>query len=231
MIQIGLLVFPNVQQLDLTAPYEVFASWPGARVSLVWKNRDSVVSSTGLRLQPDLAFDECPQLDVLCVPGGAGVNALLLDDQLLDFLRGQAAGATFVTSVCSGALALGAAGLLRGRRATTHWTVLDLLAAFGAIPTHARVVRDGALMTGGGVTAGIDFALTLVAEMAGREAAEAIQLQLEYRPEPPFDAGGPEIAPRPVLDACRTRGSALRAERDRLVALAARRLSAREAPG
>lgn len=225
MIHIGLLAFPDVQQLDLTAPYEVFSTWPGARVQLVWKNRDPVVSSTGLHLRPDLAFAECPQLDVVCVPGGRGVNPLLLDDETLAFLRAQAAAATYVASVCTGALVLGAAGLLRGKRATTHWSALDLLTAFGATPTHGRVVRDGALVTGGGVTAGIDFALTLIGDLAGPAAAEAIQLQLEYRPEPPFDAGGPETAPQAAMDACRTRGAAIRAERERLVELAARRLS------
>src|SRR5476649_2219352 len=139
-IEIGLLVFPNVQQLDLTGPYDVFASWPAARIRLIWKNRDPLVSSTGLRLQPNDTFAECPQLDVLCVPGGVGINPLLADETVLAFLRRQAAKARFVTSVCSGSLVLGAAGLLRGKRATTHWASHDLLAAFGAIPTQGRVV-------------------------------------------------------------------------------------------
>lgn len=224
-VEIGLLVFPNVQQLDLTGPYEVFASWPEARVRLVWKSREPVLSSTGLRLEPDVAFDDCPQLDVVCAPGGVGVNPLLADEAVLGFLRRQAASARFVTSVCTGALALGAAGLLRGKRATTHWASFDLLAAFGAIPTHGRVVRDGALMTGGGVTAGIDFALTLVAELAGLPTAQAIQLYLEYAPEPPLNAGSPETAPGEVVAALRKRGASVRAERERLVEAAARRLA------
>jgi cyclohexyl-isocyanide hydratase len=224
-VEIGLLVFPDVQQLDLTAPYEVFASWPEARVRLIWKDLAPVVSSTGLRLEPNETFDACPQLDVVCVPGGVGVNPLLGDAAVLAFLRRQAAGARYVTSVCTGALVLGAAGLIYGKRATTHWASHDLLAAFGAIPTQGRVVRDGALMTGGGVTAGIDFALTLVVELAGVETAQRIQLALEYAPEPPFDAGTPTSAPTEVLAAMRKAGAKLRAEREGLVAAAARALT------
>jgi cyclohexyl-isocyanide hydratase len=221
---IGLLVFPNVQQLDLTGPYEVFASLPGAVVRLVWKTGEKVTASTGLELQPDTTFADCPPLDVLCVPGGAGVNALLEDAETLAFLRRQAERARYVTSVCTGALVLGAAGLLAGRRATTHWASHDLLALLGAVPTKGRVVRDGNILSGGGVTAGIDLALTLVAELAGRAAAQAIQLQLEYAPEPPFAAGTPETAPAEVLAAVRARGSALRREREALVGgIAARR--------
>jgi cyclohexyl-isocyanide hydratase len=223
-IQIGFLIFPRLQQLDLTGPYEVFSTWPDALVHLIWKNRQKVISSTGLCFEPSVTFDDCPQLDVVCVPGGTGINALLLDDVVLDFLRAQAAGAKFVTSVCTGALLLGAAGLLRNKRATTHWAVLDLLASFEAVPTRGRVVRDGAVMTGGGVTAGIDFALALVAEMARRSVAESIQLQLEYAPEPPFDAGTAATAPADVLEAVRSRGATLRSERERLVQLAAARL-------
>ncbi len=225
-VEIGLLVFPNVQQLDLTGPYEVFASWPDARVRLAWKSREPVLSSTGLSLAPTATFEDCPQLDVVCIPGGVGVNPLLEDETVLAFVRRQASTARFVTSVCTGALVLGAAGLLRGKCATTHWASHDLLAAFGAVPTRGRVVRDGNLMTGGGVTAGIDFALALVAELAGVETAQAIQLQLEYAPEPPFDAGSPETAPREIVASLRKRGAAVRADREALVAAAARRLAA-----
>jgi cyclohexyl-isocyanide hydratase len=225
-IEIGLLVFPNVQQLDLTGPYEVFASWPEARVRLIWKDREPITSATGLRLLPDQTFAQCPKLDVVCVPGGVGVNLLLVDETVLEFLRRQAKAARFVTSVCTGALVLGAAGLLNGKRATTHWASHDLLAAFGAIPTQGRVVRDGALMTGGGVTAGIDFALTLVAELAGPATAQAIQLNLEYAPAPPFDAGSPETAPAAVVAGVRARGAAVRAERETLIETAARKLAA-----
>jgi cyclohexyl-isocyanide hydratase len=226
-VEIGLLVFPAVQQLDLTGPYEVFACWPEARVRLVWKDRAPVVSATGLRLAADATFDDCPPLDVICVPGGVGIDPLLGDEITLAFVRRQAASARFVTSVCTGALVLGAAGLLRGRRATTHWASHDLLAAFGAIPTPERVVRDGNLMTGGGVTAGIDFALALVAELAGAAAAQAIQLQLEYAPAPPFDAGSPETAPAEVVAALRRRGAGARTDREARVAAAARALEGR----
>jgi len=216
-VEIGFLVFPKVQQLDLTGPYEVFASWPGARVRMVAKTLEPVMSVTKLVLAPDATFETCPQLDVLCVPGGAGINALLTDEETLGFVRAQGEGARFVTSVCTGALVLGAAGLLKGKRATTHWASHDFLKAFGAEPVHERVVRDGALMTGGGVTAGIDFALTLVAELAGREVAEAIQLNLEYAPAPPFAAGRPETAPDAVVRAVRSRLKPILEERARLV--------------
>ncbi|WP_375455536.1 DJ-1/PfpI family protein [uncultured Methylobacterium sp.] len=216
--RIGLLVFPRVQQLDLTAPYEVFASLPGAVVHLVAATLDPVTSATGLPLTPTVTFAACPDLDVLCVPGGIGVNALMTDEATLAFVRARGASARYVTSVCTGALVLGAAGLLRGRRATTHWASLDLLAAFGATPVRARVVRDGNLLTGGGVTAGIDFALTVVAELAGRPAAEAVQLAIEYAPAPPFDAGSPDTATPAVLAAARARFAGSRAERERIVA-------------
>jgi len=216
--QIGILVFPKVQQLDLTGPYEVFASLPDTVVHLVWKDLLPVQSATGLTLVPTQTYAACPQLDVLCVPGGAGVNPLLHDTETLTFLQAQAKDALYVTSVCTGALVLGAAGLLRGRRATTHWASHDLLALYGAIPTEGRVVRDGNLFSGGGVTAGIDFSLTLAAELEGEATAQAIQLFLEYAPEPPFTAGRPETAPASVLEAVRAKGAAMRAERERLTA-------------
>ena len=216
-VEIGFLVFPNVQQLDLTRPYEVFASWPEARVRLIWKDREPIVSATGLRLLPDETFEDCPQLDVVCVPGGVGINPLLVDETVLEFLRRQAKAARFMTSVCTGALVLGAAGLLSGKRATTHWASHDLLAAFGAIPTQARVVRDGALMTGGGVTAGVDFALTLVAELAGLATAQSDPA------EPRICARSrrstrdrPRRRPRKSSRAVRKRRGGVRAEREKL---------------
>jgi cyclohexyl-isocyanide hydratase len=217
-IDIGLLLFPRVQQLDLTGPYEVFASMPDARVHLVARALGPVTAATGLVLTPTVTFADCPPLDVLCVPGGVGVNALLRDEETLGFVRAQAARARYVTSVCTGAFVLGAAGLLRGRRATTHWGSHDLLAAYGAVPVRARVVRDGNLLTGGGVTAGIDFALTLVAELAGQAVAEGIQLNLEYAPEPPFDSGSPETAAPEVIAAVRARAAQSRSEREALAA-------------
>lgn len=217
-IEIGFLVFPRVQQLDLTGPYEVLAMVPGTRVHLVAKDLTPVASATGLVLTPTISFSECPSLDVICVPGGSGVNSLMEDAETLDFLRRQAERARTVTSVCTGALVLGAAGLLRGRRATTHWAAHDLLGPLGAIPTQGRVVRDGNLITGGGVTAGIDFGLTLAAELADEATARAIQLHQEYAPAPPFDAGRPETAGSETLAAARERLSATRREREAIVA-------------
>lgn len=217
-VEIGFLVFPKVQQLDLTGPYEVFASLKGTEIRFVWKSLDPVVSSTGLLLAPNTSFAACPPLDVFCVPGGVGINALLEDTETLAFVRRQAASARYVTSVCTGALVLGAAGLLRGRKATTHWNARDLLHFFGAIPGKGRIVRDGNLITAGGVTAGIDFALALVAELAGRSEAETIQLSLEYAPAPPFQAGTPETASERVVAAARVRGAASRREREAILA-------------
>lgn len=224
-LEIGLLLFPRLTQLDLTGPFEVFSRLPDARVRLLWKTADPVRADTGLGLLPDTVLAECPQLDVVCVPGGPGVAAMMEDAEVLEFLRRQAAGARYVTSVCTGALVLGAAGLLRGKRATTHWASHDFLAALGATPVQARVVRDGNLLTGGGVTAGIDFALTIAAEIAGPEVAQAIQLQIEYAPAPPFDAGRPETAPAEVLAAAQRRGAGMRAEREALVGRVAKRLA------
>jgi cyclohexyl-isocyanide hydratase len=225
-LNIGLLLFPRLTQLDLTGPYEVFSRLPGARVRLLWKTLEPVRADTGIGMLPDTTLAECPPLDLVCVPGGPGVAALMEDTEVLDFLRRQAAGARYVTSVCTGALVLGAAGLLRGKQATTHWASHDFLSALGATPAKGRVVRDGDLFTGGGVTAGIDFALAIAAEVAGPEAAQAIQLQIEYAPAPPFSAGTPETAPAGVLDAARTRGAAARAQREALVARVAARLAA-----
>ncbi len=217
-LEIGLLVFPRVQQLDLTGPYEVFASLPDARVHLIAKTLAPITSATGLVLTPTITVSDCPALDVLCVPGGVGVNALMEDAETLAFVRRQASTARYLTSVCTGALVLGAAGLLTGRRATTHWAAHDLLSAFGAIPVEGRVVRDGNLVTGGGVTAGIDFALTLAAELTDEATAQAIQLQHEYAPAPPFDAGRPETADPAVTAVARKRLTASRVEREAIVA-------------
>jgi cyclohexyl-isocyanide hydratase len=224
MLRFGLLLFPRLTQLDMTGPFEVFARVPGGQVHLVWKTREPVRADTGLAMLPDTEFAGCPQLDVVCVPGGPGVAALMEDPEVLAFLRAQAPGARFVTSVCTGALVLGAAGLLQGVRATTHWASHDFLAPLGARPEQARWVRDGRVVTGGGVTAGIDFALALVAELVSPEAAQAIQLQIEYAPAPPFAAGSPDTAPPGVLAAARARGAGMRAEREALVARVAARL-------
>jgi cyclohexyl-isocyanide hydratase len=216
-LQIGILVFPGVQQLDLTGPYEIFASLPNAKVHLIWKDRTPITSASGLVLGPSMTFGECPKLDVVCVPGGGGVNALLEDAETLAFLRTHAKQARYVTSVCTGSLVLGAAGLLKGRKATTHWFAHDFLEKFGAVPVHGRVVRDGNLITAGGVTAGIDFGLAVVAELAGQVQAEAIQLGLEYAPAPPFAAGTPDGAPAAVLAAVKQRLAPTRSARVAIV--------------
>jgi cyclohexyl-isocyanide hydratase len=216
-LRVGILVFPKVQQLDLTGPFEVFASIPEAEVRLIWKRVERIDTATGLVLMPDLAFAECPQFDVLCVPGGVGVNPLMEDEEVLKFLRRQAEGARYVTSICTGSMVLAAAGLLAGRRATTHWASHDFLARLGAIPVQARVVTDGKFATGGGVTAGIDMALAVVSELFGRAAAEAVQLNLEYAPEPPLTSGRPETAPVEVVAMVRERGRASRAAREAIV--------------
>ncbi len=224
--RIGFLLFPDLTQLDMTGPYEVFAKIPDSRVHLVWKTLDPVAAAGGMRIAPDTTLADCPQLDLVCVPGGAGMNALLNDEKVLEFLRQQAAGARYVTSVCTGSLVLGAAGLLRGRRATTHWMSLPMLAAFGCEPVAARVVVDGNIVTGGGVTAGIDFALTVAGELLGAEAAQQIQLGIEYNPAPPFDAGSPDRAAPEIVVAARVAAAGRQAEREAEVERAAARLAA-----
>lgn len=223
-LQIGFLLFPGIQQLDLTGPYDVLGSLPDVKLHLVWKDLATVTSSTGLVFTPTITYADCPNLDVICVPGGAGVGPLMEDPQTLGFLKDQAHTARYVTSVCTGALVLGAAGLLRGRKATTHWAYHDLLAALGATAVKARVVRDGNLLTGGGITAGIDFALSLVAELYGEAAAQLVQLQIEYAPAPPFDSGSPQTAPAHVLAQALKRTAQSRKDRAEVVARAAARL-------
>lgn len=223
-LQIGFLLFPGIQQLDLTGPYDVLGSLPDVKLHLVWKDLATVTSSTGLVFTPTITYADCPNLDVICVPGGAGVGPLMEDPQTLGFLKDQAHTARYVTSVCTGALVLGAAGLLRGRKATTHWAYHDLLAALGATAVKARVVRDGNLLTGGGITAGIDFALSLVADLYGEAAAQLVQLQIEYAPAPPFDSGSPQTAPAHVLAQALKRTAQSRKDRAEVVARAAARL-------
>ncbi len=198
-LQIGLVLFPRVTQLDFTGPLQVFSSVPGAKVHLIWKRIEPVASDGVMTITPTMTFADCPQLDVICVPGGIGTDDMVNDAEMLDFLRKQAAGAKYVTSVCTGSLVLGAAGLLKGYRATTHWSAMDHLAPFGAVPTKTRVCVDRNRISGGGVTAGIDFALTLVSLLVDRQTAEMIQLRLEYNPAPPFNSGSPDTAPPEIL--------------------------------
>ncbi len=193
-VHIGILLFPNVTQLDAMGPAQVLSRLPGARMHMIWKSRDPVATDSGFAVLPTTTFADCPQLDVICVPGGMGQVALMNDEETLAFLRRQAAGARYITSVCTGSLVLAAAGLLKGYRSACHWSVRDELAAFGAVPVADRVVRDRNRLSGGGATAGIDFGLTLAAELAGEQTAKAIQLMMEYDPKPPFDSGSPEKA-------------------------------------
>src|SRR3954469_5433127 len=172
-LQIGLVLFPWVTQLDFTGPLQVFSSVPGAQLHLIWKRIEPVPSDSVMMLTPTATFADCPQLDVICVPGGFGTDDMINDEEMLAFLRKQAPGAKYITSVCTGSLVLGAAGLLKGFRAATHWTAMEYLAAFGAVPTKTRVCVDRNRVTGGGVTAGIDFALTLVSLLVDRRTAEA----------------------------------------------------------
>lgn len=228
-LQIGLLVFPKVTQLDLTGPVQVFCSLPDAKVHLVWKRIEPVASDSVLTLTPTVTFADCPQLDVICVPGGVGSDDMVNDEEVLAFLRSQAEAAQYITSVCTGSLVLGAAGLLKGYRAATHWTAREFLSAFGAIPSRDRVCIDRNRVTGGGVTAGIDFALTLVSIIAGRRTAEAIQLRLEYNPAPPFQSGSPDTAPPEVLTLINEGIAAHRARRGEAMQRAAARLDLPEA--
>lgn len=197
-LQIGMLLFPRLTQLDLTGPFEVLHRIPDTKVHLVWKDLQPVYADSGLGLLPTTTFADCPALDVVMVPGGHGQMALMNDPVVLDFLRLHGATARYVTSVCTGSLVLGAAGLLAGYDATSHWAFTELLPAFGARPVRGRVVVDRNRITGGGVTAGIDFGLRLAAELAGEDVAKAIQLNLEYDPAPPFRSGHPDVAD-PVL--------------------------------
>ena len=199
MFQIGFILFPNVTQLDFTGPLQVLHRLPDSQVHIISHSLDPVPSDCGLSLVPTTTFDLCPPLDLICVPGGFGVEQAMADPVLIAFLKAQAGSARYITSVCTGAFVLGAAGLLKGKQATTHWAYHSLLAEVGAIPTHGRVVRDGRVFTGGGVTAGIDFALTIVAEIAGQAVAQRVQLSIEYDPAPPFVGGSPQTTPGDIL--------------------------------
>ena len=224
-LQIGLLIFPKVTQLDLTGPLQVFSNLPGAVVHLIWKRIEPVATDTVLTLTPTVSFADCPQLDVICVPGGSGVNDMVNDEEMLAFLRRQAKGARYITSVCTGSLVLGAAGLLQGYRAATHWSAMEYLAAFGATPANTRVCVDRNRVTGGGVTAGIDFALTLVSILVNQQTAEAIQLGIEYNPAPPFNAGSPDTASPEVLALAKQRIALGQQRRSEAVQRAAARLA------
>ena len=222
-LRIGSLLFEGLDQIDLTGPFEVLSRIPNSTYRIYGKTSEPVRDLKGLRLTPDAALADAPPLDVLHVPGGFGQEALMEDAEALAWIRRQAAGARSVFSVCTGALLCGAAGLLRGRRATTHWASFHLLPFFGAVPVNERVVVDGSWVFAAGVTAGIDGALRLAAELRGVEAAQAIQLHMAYAPEPPFDSGTPETAPAAILEQARQSVRGITAQRE----ATARRVAAR----
>jgi cyclohexyl-isocyanide hydratase len=196
LFNIGFVIFPEVTQLDFTGPLQVLSRLPQSATHIVAKSVSPVPSDCGLGLVPTHTFANCPSLDLLCIPGGSeGVAGIINDRETIEFVRQRAGAAKYVTSVCTGAFVLGVAGLLKGRRATTHWAYTDLLPLVGATHEKARVVKDGNVITAGGVTAGIDFGLSIIAEIAGETTARKIQLGVEYDPRPPFDSGSPEKAP------------------------------------
>ena len=222
--RIGMLIFPRMTQLDMTGPYEVLARLPNTIVDLVARTLDPVTTDRGMQIVPTVTYDKCPQLDVVMVPGGAGQQDLMEDEAALGFLRKQAATAKYVTSVCTGSLVLAAAGLLKGKRATCHWSAIDHLALLGAIPTHERVVVDGNVVTGAGVVSGIDFALRLAVILDGEQVARELQLQIEYDPDPPFDCGSPKKVPPAMLQTVKARGAKLSEERRVVAARVGRKL-------
>jgi cyclohexyl-isocyanide hydratase len=220
-LHIGSLLYEGIDQIDLTGPFEVLSRIPNSTYRIYGKTTAQVRDLKGLRLTPDAALAEAPPLDVLHVPGGRGQEALMDDEEVLAWIRQQASGACSI--FCTGALLIGAAGLLKGRRATTHWASFHLLPYFGASPVNERVVIDGAWVFAAGVTAGTDGALRLAAELRGDEAAQAIQLHMVYAPEPPFDSGTPETAPAAILEQARQSVRAITAQRERT----ARRIAAK----
>ncbi|MEH2106330.1 DJ-1/PfpI family protein [Nostoc sp.] len=199
-LSIGIVLFPNLTQLDFTGPYEVFSKLPDTQLYLLAETLEPIQSDRGLTFLPDTTFTESPALDVLFVPGGPGIDAKLEDSKFLDFLKTQGEQARYVTAVCTGSLLLAAAGLLQGYRATTHWIYLDLLELLGVEVVKQRVVIDRNRITGGGVTAGIDFGLVIAAELFTEAIAQSIQLGIEYNPQPPFQSGSPETAPEVIIN-------------------------------
>ncbi|HZF85767.1 MAG TPA: DJ-1/PfpI family protein [Burkholderiaceae bacterium] len=225
--RIGMLVFPMMTSLDILGPFEVLARAPDCQAELVWKNREPLKGDTGLTLIPDQAFASAPQYDMLVVPGGPGQTPLMEDEEVLQFLRQQAAGAKWVTSVCTGSLLLAAAGLLQGRRATSHWLSIDQLELFGVRTLPDRVVVDGDRITGGGVTSGLDFAFTVLEILRGADAAKALQLMLEYDPAPPFQSGHPRVAAPELVEKVRASAAPMLERRREVSTRVAQRMAAR----
>ncbi len=223
-LRIAFLLFPNVTQLDLTGPVQVLSRLGDARLDLVWKTLEPVPTDAGFSILPTATLAEIPRADILCVPGGFGVNGVIADDAVMDWVGAIGREAAWVTSVCTGSLILGAAGLLDGYRAGCHWSQRHMLPLFGAEPVAERVVIDRNRVTGGGVTAGIDFALRLTAILRGEDHARSVQLSFEYDPQPPFDSGSPGRAGPDIVAAVQRRTRALVPTRDDdLRALAKRR--------
>jgi len=212
-LNIGAIIYPRLDQIDFTGPFEVLSQLPDSTFHIAWKETGPVRDCRGLRLCAEKTLAEVPPLDLLIVPGGPGQEDLMDDEVVLDFLRRQAASAEVVFSVCTGALLLGAAGLLRGTRATTHWAAFHLLGYFGATPVNERVVVDGKIVTAAGVTAGIDGALRVAAFLRGDAVAQGIQLGIEYAPEPPYHCGSPSTAPMEIRQAAAARLADLVAKR------------------
>jgi cyclohexyl-isocyanide hydratase len=212
-LQIGSLLFDGIDQIDLTGPYEVFSRLPNSTYRLFATTTSPVRDIRGLRLMADAILADAPPLDLLHVPGGPGQEALMENEEVLNWIKQQAAGARCIFSVCTGALICGSAGLIKGRRATTHWSAFDLLPLFGAIPVNERVVIDGNWVFAAGVTAGIDGALRVAADLRGEKVAQLIQLGMAYAPEPPFQSGTPESAPPDVLAEAQHAGQSLAARR------------------
>jgi cyclohexyl-isocyanide hydratase len=212
-LEIGAIVFPNMDQCDFTGPFEVLSRLPDSTFHIAWRRRESIRDCHGLILTPEVSLAECPQLDLLVVPGGHGQEALMDDEEVLSFVRDQSRGAKYVFSVCTGALICGAAGLLKGVKATTHWSAFHLLEYYGAIPTDARVVEDGKVVSAAGVTAGFDGALVIASRLRGEDVAREIQLSIEYAPEPPFQSGSPKNARPETLEAARSSASQITAAR------------------
>jgi len=204
-LRIGFLVFPVITPLDALGPAQFLARVPNTEVLTIWKDKVPIETDAGFTILPTTTIDECPPLDVICIPGGFGTEALLTDTSVLDFIRQQAAQTKYITAVCTGSLVLGAAGLLKGKKATTHWAWHERLNEFAAIPVKQRVVSDGNIITGGGVTAGIDFGLTLIAKLTNEDTAKQIQLGMEYDPKPPFDSGSPDKADPRLVQIIRER--------------------------
>ena len=221
---IGMLIFPELTQLDMTGPYEVLARLPNTKVLLVAYSMAPVKTDRGMEIVPTTTLADCPQLDLVMVPGGPGQQELMEDLAVLAFLQKQAQGAKYVTSVCTGSLVLGAAGLLKGKRATCHWAAIEHLRPLGAIPVSQRVVMDGNIISGAGVASGIDFALAVAAILEGEEVARQIQLQIEYDPSPPFDSGSVETASAETVALLRSRGAALNEQRREVAERVGRKL-------